>query len=63
MINILVALELAQLVSSHSEAKRLIQQKGVSVDSNIVENNDYEFDISSERLLRVGKKFKKIKLK
>jgi tyrosyl-tRNA synthetase len=62
-INVSVALSLAHLTSSTSEAKRLISQKGVSVDNKLVENYDQEIDLSSEHILQVGRKFRKIKKK
>jgi len=58
--NILQILYLSGLTSSISDGKRLIQQKGVYVDDRLVESPDYEFDITSEHLVRVGKKFRKV---
>lgn len=50
------------LVTSKSEAKRLLEQKGVSIDGEIV-YADSHFDIKDGQLLRVGKhKFKRIKI-
>ena len=62
-INILRALHLAGLASSISEAKRLIHQKGVFVDQTLIDNPNHEINIMTEHLLRVGRKFKKIKHK
>ena len=62
-INILSALHLAGLASSISEAKRLIHQKGVFVDQTLIDNPNHEVNIMTEHLLRVGRKFKKIKHK
>lgn len=62
-VNILNALHLAGLTNSISEAKRLIHQKGVFVDNTLIDNPDYEINVMTEHLLRVGRKFKKIKHK
>lgn len=62
-INILIALHLAGLAGSISEAKRLIHQKGVFVDHTLIDDPNHEINIMTEHLLRVGRKFKKIKHK
>lgn len=62
-INILVALHLSEFATSVSDAKRLIKQKGVFVDDVLIEKTDNEIDLSHERVLRVGRRFKKIKMK
>lgn len=62
-INILDALYLSGFATSISNAKRLIKQKGVFVDDILIEKNDDKIDVSHERVLRVGRRFKKIKMK
>ena len=52
---------LSGLTNSISEGKRLMQQKGVYVDNALVESPDYEFDITSEHIIKVGKQIRKIK--
>jgi len=50
----------SELCSSKSEAKRLIEQKGVSIDDKIIEDIKYQILIDklekSYILIRVGKK-------
>ncbi|OGC32342.1 tyrosine--tRNA ligase [candidate division WOR-1 bacterium RIFOXYB2_FULL_48_7] len=55
-INIIDLLLSAQFASSRSEAKRLIQQGGVSVDEEAISDEKCNLEISVERLLRVGKR-------
>lgn len=45
-----------KLALSKSEARRLIQQGGVNVDNEPVKNDKQIIDISSEKLLKVGKR-------
>ena len=52
----------AGLTSSHSEARRLIQQGAVEVDGRRVTDVNYELKTDREYLIRVGKrKFKRIR--
>jgi len=52
----------SRLVSSKSEAKRLIQQKGVKVDGRVMDNWESEINIKDEEVIQVGKRrFIKIK--
>jgi len=46
----------SKLVSSNSEAKRLIEQKGVSLDDDIIEDPNINIKLDKEHLLRIGKK-------
>ena len=53
------------LVSSNSEAKRLIRQRAVSFNGEKIADENYEFDLGDPRetLIRVGKKrFLKLKI-
>jgi tyrosyl-tRNA synthetase len=55
-------LVLTNLAPSKKEAKRLIEQGGVMIDGEKVSDFRAEIDLSSERLLKVGKrKFLRIK--
>jgi len=57
-------LVVAELAPSKKEARRLIEQGGVSVDGEKVENVFSEIDLSNKRLLKVGKrKFLYVKAK
>ncbi|MEK7559191.1 MAG: tyrosine--tRNA ligase [Patescibacteria group bacterium] len=59
IIDILIKTELA---ASKSEAKRLVEQRGVSLDGRIINNLDENIEIRNEMTLKVGKhKFVKIK--
>lgn len=50
------------MVSSKSEAKRLIEQKGISINNEKV--NDLEFNIKNDVIVQKGKKiFLKVKFK
>lgn len=54
----------AGLTSSHSEARRLIQQGAVEVDGRRVTDVNYELKTDREYLIRVGKrKFKRIRFR
>ena len=44
------------LSREESEARRLIKQRGVKLDGNVVENANYEVEISSPMVLKVGKR-------
>ena len=53
----------AGLVGSKSEAKRLVQQGGLSIDAAKVVDADVPFEIAASVLLRVGKKrFRRIEI-
>lgn len=59
IIDLLVDIKLAQ---SKSEAKRLIQQGGVSIDDEIVKDSNMKVLLKNDQIIRVGKrKFVKIK--
>ena len=49
-------LQLANLVSSTSEARRLIKQGAVRVDGQKVESQDTEINIIDGQVIRVGKR-------
>lgn len=55
-LNIIELLAQTGLVSSKSEAKRLISGGGIKVEGNKVENADVEIDIAEEKLIQVGKR-------
>ena len=46
----------SSVVDSKSEARRLIKQRGVKLDGDVVEDVNYEVDISSPKVLKVGKR-------
>jgi len=54
--NIVELLAEAGLVSSKSEAKRLIEQKGIKVDEKAVESMDEQIILGKKILLQVGKR-------
>jgi len=59
--NIVELLAAMQLVSSKSEARRLIQGGGIKIEGEKVDNFEKEIDISKETLIQVGKrKFVKV---
>ncbi|MDD5594390.1 MAG: tyrosine--tRNA ligase [Candidatus Margulisbacteria bacterium] len=61
-MNIVDLLAETQLAASKGEARRLIQQGGVTADSELVKDEKLVIDLSKERLLKVGKrKFLRIK--
>lgn len=61
-INIMDLLVEIKMVSSKSEAKRLIEQKGISINNEKV--NDLEFNIKNDVIVQKGKKtFLKVKFK
>jgi len=49
-------LAMSGLVSSKSEARRVIQQKGLKIDGEIVENETVAVDLTSEKIMQKGKK-------
>lgn len=53
IVDLLLATSLAE---SKSEARRLIQQGGVSIDGEKVTDPSMVFDLTTERLLKVGKR-------
>ncbi|NQT29427.1 MAG: tyrosine--tRNA ligase [Candidatus Saganbacteria bacterium] len=55
-INIVLLLAETGLASSKAEARRLIKQKGVSVDSQVVIDENEVVDLCAERILKVGKR-------
>ncbi len=60
-INIVELLAESKLVASKGEARRLIEGGGIRVDGNKVATHEEEIDLSTERLLQVGKrKFLKV---
>jgi len=62
--NIVEAMVEAGLAPSKSEARRLIDQKAVEVDSNPVDSWDWELQSGGEQLIQVGKfKFLKVRVK
>jgi tyrosyl-tRNA synthetase len=61
-LTIVELLAATKLAASKTEARRLVQQGGVSVDSVVVKDEDMLVDLKNERLLKVGKrKFLKVK--
>ncbi|OGB90222.1 hypothetical protein A2625_02715 [candidate division WOR-1 bacterium RIFCSPHIGHO2_01_FULL_53_15] len=51
-----------KLAASKTEARRLIQQGGVSVNEQIVKDDKLSVNLSGERLIKVGKrKFLRVK--
>lgn len=60
-MNIVELLSESKLVASKGEARRLIEGGGVRVDGNKVATHEEEIDLSTEKLLQVGKrKFLKV---
>jgi len=60
-VNIVDLVVECKMVSSRSEARRLVEQGGVRIDDEKIEDIETEIDLSSERVLRVGKRqFKRI---
>lgn len=63
-LTIIQILKKGGLVESNSEAKRLIEQGGVSIDDRIIKDSNKIVDLKNEHLLKIGKrKFLKIKSK
>lgn len=61
-INIIDLIVEAKLVESKREAKRMIEQGGVKIDSEKVTDEKFQVDLSSEHIIQIGKrKFAKIK--
>lgn len=60
-INIVELLAEGKMVASKGEARRLIEGGGIRVDGNKVASHEEEIDLSSEKLVQVGKrKFLKV---
>ncbi|PJA61457.1 MAG: tyrosine--tRNA ligase [bacterium (Candidatus Ratteibacteria) CG_4_9_14_3_um_filter_41_21] len=56
-------LDLARLVSSHNEARRLLRQKAISLDGEIITSPDLEIKIKEGSVIKVGKRrFVKVKV-
>ncbi|MGB9613123.1 MAG: tyrosine--tRNA ligase [Candidatus Margulisiibacteriota bacterium] len=55
-VDLLTLLLEAKLVSSKSQARRLVEQGGVAIDNKIVRNAKAIISLDSERLIRVGKR-------
>jgi tyrosyl-tRNA synthetase len=55
-LNILEILVLSKLAPSKKEARRLIEQGGVYVDSNRIDDSFANINISEKRLFKVGKR-------
>lgn len=55
-MNIVELLAESKLVSSKGEARRLIEGGGVRVDGNKVATHEAEIDLTTEKLLQVGKR-------
>ncbi len=61
-LNILDLLISLSLIKSKGEGKRMIKQKGVKVDNNIVEDSNRVIEIKKGMIVSIGKrKFKKVK--
>jgi tyrosyl-tRNA synthetase len=56
-LNIVYVLKKLNLVSSNGEARRLIEQKAISIDQHPVLDYQYSFSPSEAKLLKVGKRF------
>lgn len=54
----------AELVTSRSEARRLIEQGGISIDNEVIKNPNETISLKEERLLKAGKRrFLRVKTK
>lgn len=61
--NIVDLLVKSKLAESKSEAKRLIEQKGVSIDEQILNNPSLQVKVKNDMIIKVGKrKFVKIRI-
>jgi len=56
-LNILDLLVLAKLSSSKSEARRLIKQKAVKIDKELVDSVDLEVSLEKTKLIQKGKRY------
>ncbi len=45
-----------KLASSKSDARRLINQRGVKLDGDVIDDVNAEIEINSPKVLRVGKR-------
>jgi tyrosyl-tRNA synthetase len=60
--NIIDLIVEAKLVESKREAKRMIEQGGVKIDSEKVTDEKFQVDLNSEHIIQIGKRrFAKIK--
>jgi tyrosyl-tRNA synthetase len=59
-LNIIEILIHTKLASSNSDAKRLIEQGGVSVNNVLIKNKNEEIKLEGEGILKVGRNFVKI---
>lgn len=59
-LNIVDVLIHTKLASSNSDAKRKIEQGGVSVDGVLIKNKNEELELKGEKVLKVGRNFVKI---
>lgn len=63
VLNIVDLLMKSKLVKSRSEAKRLIEQGGVDIDSKTIRDPQYKVHLKGGEILRIGKKkFLKIRI-
>lgn len=60
VLNIVDILIHTKLALSNSDAKRKIEQSGVSVNGVLIKNKNEEIELKGERLLKVGRNFVKI---
>jgi tyrosyl-tRNA synthetase len=61
-LNILELLVLTKLTASKGEARRLINQNGLKIDGEVVNNTDLELDLEKTKLIQKGKRhFLKVK--
>jgi len=56
-VNVAELFSLSGLVSSKSEARRLIGEKGISIDGNIIDSAEYEVVVKDGMVLKKGKRF------
>ena len=62
-VEIIDLLVKTRLAASKSDAKRLIEQRGVSIDNHVVKNDNMTIKVKNDQVIKVGKrKFIKIKL-
>jgi len=55
-IEIIEALALCKLVSSNSDARRMIEQGAVKINGEKIENIKHQIELNEEKLLQVGKR-------
>ncbi len=62
--NIVDLLTQLSLAKSRSQAKQLIEQRGVAIDESLIINHESRVDVKNDMIIRVGKrKFVKIKMR